>query len=83
MQNSYQRMQCPKCGSQNVVAQAVTETTSKGKIKGFGWIKSCLGFLLFSIPGVLCGLCGMGKGKHKTKTITRTIKICQNCGQQF
>lgn len=76
-------MKCPKCGSENVTSQAVTETTSKGKTKGFGWIKSCLGFLFFSIPGILCGLCGMGKGKTKTKSTTKVIHVCQNCGHQW
>lgn len=76
-------MRCPKCGSENVTSQVVTETTTKEKMKGFGWIKSCLGFLLFNIPGILCGLCGMGKGKSKTKTTTRVIHICQNCGRQW
>ena len=76
-------MKCPKCGSNNTTSQAVTETTSTSKTKGFGWIKSCLGFLIFNIPGILCGLCGMGKGKSKTRTTTRIINICQNCGKQF
>lgn len=76
-------MICPRCGSSQVTAQAVTETTSTGKTKGFGWIKSCLGFLLFNIPGLFCGFCGMGKGKTKTTTRTRVIHICQNCGHQF
>jgi uncharacterized Zn finger protein len=76
-------MKCPKCGSENTTSQAVTETTSEGKTKGFGWIKSCIGFLLFSIPGLLCGMCGMGKGKNKTTTKTRIINICQDCGNQF
>lgn len=73
-------MKCPKCGSENVTNQIITETTSKGKTKGFGWIKSCMGFLLFSLPGILCGLCGMGKGKSKTITKTKVAHICQNCG---
>jgi len=76
-------MRCPKCGSDNVVSQAITETTTKEKVKGFGWFKSCLGFLLFNIPGILCGLCGMGKGKTKTSTKTKVIRICQNCGRQW
>lgn len=74
---------CPKCGSTNVVVQAVTQTTGNSKTKGFGWIKSCLGFLLFSFPGILCGLCGFGKSKSKTKTEIKTVRICQNCGNQF
>jgi len=76
-------MICPKCGSNHVSSQAVTENTTIGKTKGFGWIKACIGFLLFSFPGILCGLCGMGKGKHKTTSKTRVIHICQNCGYHF
>ncbi|MCI9152057.1 MAG: hypothetical protein HFI42_16630 [Lachnospiraceae bacterium] len=76
-------MKCPKCGSQNVLSQVGTETTTKSKTKGFGWIKSCIGFLLFSIPGILCGLCGFGKSRTKTKTTTRVIHVCQECGNQW
>lgn len=76
-------MRCPRCGCENIIDQAVTQTTTNEKTKGFGWIKACLGYLLFSIPGVLCGLCGMGKGKTKTTTSTRIIHICQNCGNQW
>lgn len=76
-------MKCPVCGSINVTSQAVTETTTKSKTKGFGWFKACIGFFLFSIPGILCGLCGMGKGKEKTTSSTKVIHICQNCGNQW
>ena len=76
-------MICPKCGGNNVTSQAINETTTHTKTKGFGCIKSCLGFVLFSVPGILCGLCGMGKGKTKTKTNTKVIHICQDCGNQF
>lgn len=76
-------MVCPRCGSDNVTSQAITVTTSTGKTKGFGWIKACLGFLIFNIPGILCGLCGMGKGKSKTMTTTKVIHVCQNCGNHW
>lgn len=76
-------MRCPRCGSENVTSQAVTETHTETKTKGFGWFKSCLGFLLFNIPGILCGLCGMGKGKTKTTTKTRMVHLCHNCGNQW
>ena len=76
-------MICPKCGSNNVVTQAVTESTDKTKVKGFGCIKACLGFCLFNVWGILCGLCGMGKGKTTTKSKTKVIHICQECGKQF
>ena len=76
-------MICPKCGSNQVLSQAFTETTTTEKVKGFGCIKACLGYLLFSVPGILCGLCGMGKGKYKTRTTTRMIHVCQSCGNRF
>ncbi len=76
-------MRCPKCSGNNVTVQAITETTTSGKVKGFGCIKAFLGWLFFSLPGILCGLCGMGKSKTRTKTRTRYIHICNNCGYRF
>lgn len=76
-------MICPKCGSNNVTSQVATETTTTQKTKGFGCIKSCIGYLIFNVPGILCGLCGMGKGKQTTKTHTKVIHICQDCSNRF
>ncbi|MCP1101726.1 putative RNA-binding Zn-ribbon protein involved in translation (DUF1610 family) [Aequitasia blattaphilus] len=76
-------MICPRCGSNHITSQVITETTSNEKVKGFGWIKACIGFLLFSLPGVLCGLCGMGKGRRSTKTSSKVEYTCQNCGNRF
>ena len=76
-------MLCPRCGSNQIVTQTVTETTTDTTTKGFGCIKACLGYLLFNIPGILCGLCGMGKGRSRTTHKTKVINICQNCGNQF
>lgn len=76
-------MICPKCGSNNITFTQATETIHNSNVKGFGFIKACIGYVIFSVPGILCGLCGMGKGKTKTTTITRTINICQNCGHRF
>lgn len=76
-------MVCPKCGSNNVTSQAVTETNSTGKTKGFGWIKACIGVCITGPFGFLCGLCGMGKGKTKTTTKTKVVHICQDCGNKF
>jgi predicted RNA-binding Zn-ribbon protein involved in translation (DUF1610 family) len=77
------KMICPKCGGNNVISKSVSETITSGKTKGFGWIKSCIGFLIFSVPGILCGLCGMGKEKNKTTTKTTVVHVCQDCGNQF
>lgn len=76
-------MVCPKCGSENINVVPVTTTTTNSTTKGFGCIKACLGYLIFNIPGILCGLCGMGKGKSSTIHTTRMVKVCQNCGKQF
>lgn len=76
-------MICPKCGSNNVSTQAMTETTTSGKTKGFGWIKACLGYLITGPIGLFCGFCGMGKGKTKTTSRTKVVHLCQDCGKQF
>lgn len=76
-------MNCPVCGSSKVTSQAITINTTRSKVKGFGCIKACLGYLLFSIPGILCGLCGMGKERSTTTSKVKVIHICQNCGNQF
>jgi len=68
-------MTCPKCGSDNV--QAIAETNSK--TKGYGCCKGGLGYVLFGYLGLLCGLCGMGKG---TST-TNILWICNSCGNKF
>lgn len=76
-------MICPKCGSNQVVMQTVANTTTDTKTKGFGWCKACLGYVLFNVPGILCGLCGMGKGKSTTTTKTHVVNVCQSCGYRF
>ena len=76
-------MRCPRCGSSDVNSQVITVSKTSSKVKGFGCIKACLGYLLFSIPGILCGLCGMGKEKSTTTSRLKVIHICQNCGNQF
>lgn len=35
------------------------------KTKGFGFIKSCFGFVCLGPIGLLCGFCGMGKSKTR------------------
>ncbi len=76
-------MICPKCGSNRVVTQTLTDTEVTEKTKGFGCFKACVGYLLFNVWGILCGLCGMGKGKRKTTTTTKVVNVCQDCGNRF
>ena len=72
-------MICPRCGFPNVQAISHIETTQK--TKGFGCCKGIIGSIIFGPKGWLCGLCGMGKGK--SKSVTNTLWICNNCGNKF
>lgn len=76
-------MICPKCGSNRVISQTLTDTEVTEKTKGFGCFKACLGYLIFDVWGILCGLCGMGKGKRKTTTKSKVVNVCQDCGYRF
>ncbi|MGN1318462.1 MAG: hypothetical protein ACI4VF_05550 [Lachnospirales bacterium] len=74
-------MYCPKCGSDRVITATETEThTSNNGCCGFDCLLSFLGYLLFSVPGILCGLCGDTGG---TSTKTKVVNVCQNCGHRF
>lgn len=68
-------MRCPKCGGEH--CQLITESTSN--FKGFGVGKGCLGYLCLGPIGILCGMCGMGKGK----TYTAHFWVCSDCGNKF
>lgn len=76
-------MVCPRCGSHDVHIATVSDSQTTEKVKGFGCIKACIGWLLFSLPGILCGLCGMGKTKRTTTVYSKVINICKNCGYRF
>lgn len=76
-------VKCPNCGSTQISAISDTETTTKTKTKGFGCIKSIIGLIIFQLPGLLCGLCGMGKSKSKTTTTTKLSRVCLKCGYKF
>ena len=67
-------MKCPKCHSEDVTIQAVTEKNSAGCITILIYIflaVSVLGWLIL-IPLIL-----------RKKDKTRTVAICQNCGKTW
>lgn len=71
-------MNCPKCGSDRIVFEAVTETKTKHR--------SCLGWMLW----ILLAICTLGLiliipliTNSKTKSKTHTEAICQNCGHRW
>lgn len=68
-------MKCPKCGQED--CQVISEFNSS--TQGFGFGKGCLGVLCLGPVGLLCGLCGMGKGKSSTTHYW----VCNHCGNKF
>ena len=71
-------MTCPRCHSDNVLTQAVTETKTKhrGCVGWFFWIllAICTVGLILIIPLIT---------NSKTKSKTRTEAVCQNCGKRW
>jgi rRNA maturation endonuclease Nob1 len=76
-------MVCPRCGSQNVVVQAVTETRSRGKGCLYwifiGWWLETLLWIFLTIPMLLCKLFGF----KRIRTKVYSYGVCQNCGAKW
>lgn len=80
-------MTCPKCQSENVQAQIVSETKLKTKHHSFvwwffvGWWWETLMWLVFTIPKLIFTI--FRPKKYKAKTIHETMWICQSCGYHW
>lgn len=80
-------MKCPKCGSENVNIQMVSESQLKTKHHGiiwwlcFGWYWVPFKWLVLTIPALILKLFGHKKQKIVTKH--RQIAVCQNCGNNW
>lgn len=61
-------MRCPKCGSEN------TTVLQQEHRKGYGFCSGIFGFICVGLPGLLCGLLGMGS----TKSFDTHI-VCGDC----
>ncbi|WOO86534.1 hypothetical protein RZE82_05320 [Mollicutes bacterium LVI A0039] len=61
-------MTCPRCGSNN------TTVLYQEHRKGYGFCSGILGYICFGLPGLLCGLCGMGNTKYHN-----TYLACGDC----
>ena len=78
-------MKCPKCGSENVNIQMVTDVKEKAK-KGWlywlfiGWWWEPIAWLFLTLPKLLIAIFG-----KKTKTVSKTHKeaVCQSCGHSW
>jgi DNA-directed RNA polymerase subunit RPC12/RpoP len=71
-------MKCPRCGSDNVTVQAITEVKTKRR--------GCLGWLLW----IILAICTLGLiliipliTNSKTKSKTHSEAVCQNCGHRW
>lgn len=71
-------MICPKCGSNYVTVQAVTNIKTKHR--------GCFGWALW----ILLAVCTVGLiliipllTNTKTKSKTRNVAVCQNCGKSW
>lgn len=62
-------MICPRCGSNN------TTVLQQENKKGYGFCTGIVGYICFGLPGLLCGLLGMGK-----TTSHHAYVVCGNCG---
>ena len=78
-------MVCPKCGSENVTVQMVTEVREKRK-KGLlywllvGWWWEFFAWIFLTLPKLLVAIFS-----KKTKTVSTTTKqaVCQDCGHNW
>lgn len=78
-------MTCPKCGSDNVNVQIVTEIKEKRK-KGLlywlfiGWWWEPFAWFFLTLPKLLIAIFS-----KKTKTVSRQSRkaVCQSCGHSW
>ena len=80
-------MVCPKCGSGNVNVQVITESKLVDKHHSviwwlfIGWWWLFIKWLFFTLPALIIKIFSHKKQKLKQKT--RSIYVCQNCGNQW
>lgn len=61
-------MTCPRCGSTN------TTVLQQENRRGYGFCNGILGYICLGLPGLLCGLLGMGKTESHNAYI-----VCGTC----
>lgn len=80
-------MKCPKCGSNNVNIQMVSESQLKNKHKSIwywifiGWWLKPILWLFLTLPMLLGTLFGHKKQKIVTKH--KSMAVCQDCGNHW
>ena len=80
-------MTCPKCGSENVNVQMVTDTKLVDKHHGclwwglVGWWWVPFKWLVLTVPALFAAL--IGHTKQKIKQTHKSMWVCQNCGHHW
>lgn len=80
-------MKCPKCGSENVTINVVSEAELKNKHHGcFWWI--CIGWwwvpvkwLFFTLPALIIAI--FVPKRQKIVHHDKTVCVCQNCAHRW
>lgn len=75
-------MNCPRCGSQNVNV-TIEQVSGKTKTRNMGCLWSIIRFFLIVCTFGLWALIGKRKSTGSTKFKSRTIGLCQSCGNKF
>ncbi len=83
-------MRCPKCGSENVNVQMVSETELKKKRHGiwwwlfigwWWWIVEIFLWVFLTIPRLFVAM--LKPTRYKTKTTHKSMFVCQSCGNHW
>lgn len=80
-------MICPRCKSENVTVQVVTNVELKNKHHGLlwwvfvGWYWVPLKWLFFTLPALLAKI--FIPKRQKIKQTERKVCVCQSCGYQW
>lgn len=80
-------MTCPKCGSNNVNVQMVSETRLVTKHHGIlwwlfiGWWWLPVKWLFFTLPALIIKL--FRPKRYKTVSTHRSMFVCQDCGNYW
>ncbi len=80
-------MVCPKCGSEQVNAQMVSETQLLQKRHSIlwwifiGWWWLPVKWILLTLPALIVKL--FSPKKYKTRTTHKSMWVCQSCGHHW
>lgn len=80
-------MKCPKCGSENVSVNVVTDMKMKDKhhniiwwlFVGFWWVP--IKWMIFTLPALILKI--FRRKKQKVVTKQSTVCCCQSCGHTW